>query len=280
MGCHLVLPSSEVASSPSYLLTTGHGLPVLHQHFPYVTLIYHLPTAAFLSPEWSACQSTGFQGEAMASLLALPGCRSLRFSIELQTRNASIGGSGKPSFPLLDNAANGAATAVPDALDERIGDGIAVVAHFDEEIWLGASTGRALQDIFQGSGTGNTAAAKPALGVPPVAAGKRTYHEVVLPGLLPGQTYQHSVLPDCPAIRSTLELPTSALSEAAFQLHSLLCSSVSQLLAATEILRTQCLFNELLSTSIGIGKALEDAPVMVPSENESKVKLEDIFSGQ
>ena len=158
--------------------------------------------------------------------------------------------------------------------------GIAVIVHFDNELWLVASTGRALQSLLQGIEADKSVTVPPATGALPPATGKRTYHNVVLPGLLPGQMYQHSPLPDCPPIRTSFELPRGASSEAAFQLRSLRCSSVGQLLAATEILRTQCLFNELLSTSLGVDGVLEDAPVLVPAEDESKIKLEDIFSGQ
>ena len=194
--------------------------------------------------------------------------------------DAAYGDTSRPSFPLLDNVGNGSITAVPDGLDERIGTGIAVVVHFNGEVWLGASTGRALLSILQGGQAGNGAAASSAMSVPPLTAAKRTYHEVVLPGLQPGQMYQHAPLPDCPPIRTSLELSPSASSEAAFQLRSLRCSNAGQLLAALEVLRTQCLYNELLSTSLGVDGVLQDAPVLIPEEDESKLKLEDIFSGQ
>jgi hypothetical protein len=48
------------AKSPSDLLTRGHGILLSYRLQPYLSLLYHVPAARFLSDEWRKAESSRF----------------------------------------------------------------------------------------------------------------------------------------------------------------------------------------------------------------------------
>lgn len=257
---------SEVASSAQHLLTQGHGFAILHHTTPYLTTLYNLPAMAFLNEEWKHATASGFQSESMSAVARLHGAQTLRFEVELDERMAQ--GEAVPVFPLLSGK-------IPEGISSTLGDGTRLVARLDEPLVISQAAGKRLQDILLGPTS--SIAPTPSLQPPDENEQHPPYEFLLLPNITEKQWYR-LVVPDMPDIHVTLQAHTSSSggsgsnSNGGFQITKLGFKSADQLFAAVEVMRLQCLFNELLSSAFGEVEEVQD--------DDGNVRLEDLFSGE
>lgn len=289
----------EVAAGPEQIFSAGHGLPLLNAGTePYAALVYHMPAQGLFSAHWERLVSAGFRQPGGAGVRASPdddkeeetslldagihGLRSMTFELEPDSPATVQQAENQPpptllgqQLPLLQGQQE-----LLEKLEQRISPGLRFVARLDREVCLSAAAGRRLSEVLLGTLLPVTGPSEqqpqpqPQLQLVPgmyaLPAEQQTLEGMLLPGVVPGQTYSWA--------QAQIALAKTGGARG-FKIRKLHFRTPAQLMAGIRIMRTQCLLEELLS------KAFENTEVSsagsnIGQQDEANVKLDDLFSGK